>query len=251
MFENLGNDYMCQGPYVVISVSSGSSSDCQALCSLSADCAAMTFQAAESQGQSYCAHAPARPRPTPLPHQPLYPPLPPLLAGYFHFPDVSRCEEAEFGEAKADIQDICDRPDGLGPLSGFSCSFDSTSSCGSGSDTVYQAMSPTGYMCPGWYVEMYSLVPVSPEDCQAICSESDYCGATTFQEADQSAGRYDYCARGTARPLLSPDRPARPSCRPANPHCPATYPPAPSSQATCTTKSNQSARRMMTTSRTI
>ena len=64
---------------------------------------------------------------------------------------------------------------------------------------VYQAISPTGYMCPGWYVEMYSPVPVSPEDCQVICSESSHCGATTFQEADQSVGRYyNYCARGTA-----------------------------------------------------
>ena len=57
---------------------------------------------------------------------------------------------------------------------------------------VYQAISPTGYMCPGWYVEMYSFVPVSPENCQTICSESSHCGATTFQGADPFAGRYYY-----------------------------------------------------------
>ena len=128
-----------------------------------------------------------------------------------------------------------------------------------GSDTsspVYQAMSPTGYMCQGWYVNMSSYDSISAEDCQALCSESIYCGATTFQEADQSEYRYySYCARDTARPLLPPDRPARPSCCPATPHCPAAYPPTrsriPSSQATCTTKSNQSASWTMTTSRTI
>ena len=116
----------------------------------------------------------------------------------------------------------------------------------------YQAMSPTGYMCQGWYAEMYSYDSISPQDCQALCSDSSNCGAMTFQGADGSVGRdYSVCACSTARPLLSPDRPARPSCRPATPHCPATYPPAPSSQATCTTNSNQSARQTMTTSRTV
>ena len=34
----------------------------------------------------------------------------------------------------------------------------------------YQAMSPTGYMCQGWYAEMYSYDSISPQDCQALCS---------------------------------------------------------------------------------
>ena len=68
----------------------------------------------------------------------------------------------------------------------------------------YQAMSPTGYMCQGWYAEMYSYDSISPQDCQALCSDSSNCGAMTFQGADGSVGRdYSVCACSTARPLLS------------------------------------------------
>ena len=73
---------------------------------------------------------------------------------------------------------------------------------------VYQALSSSGYMCQGWYVKkMRSTSPYSysATDCQALCTLSADCGATTH-----SSG---YCASDTACPTCSahPPRPGRPS----------------------------------------
>eukprot|EP00964_Phaeocystis_antarctica_P123151 scaffold86804_cov33-Phaeocystis_antarctica.AAC.1 len=46
----------------------------------------------------------------------------------------------------------------------------------------YQALSPSGYKCQGFYVEKYDFnSPYSAASCLALCTQSADCGATTFR----------------------------------------------------------------------
>jgi len=66
---------------------------------------------------------------------------------------------------------------------------------------VYQALDPSGYKCQGWYVQKYDYNSpgYSAADCQALCTQSADCGATTFQ--NMGSAYYDkICARDTACP---------------------------------------------------
>jgi hypothetical protein len=97
---------------------------------------------------------------------------------------------------------------------------------------VYQALDPSGYKCQGWYVQKYDYNSpgYSAADCQALCTQSAYCGATTFQLPDNSARYYNYCARDTACPTCSSLYPPRPTAVPLAvtlppPSCPHAPPP--------------------------
>ena len=78
----------------------------------------------------------------------------------------------------------------------------------------YEALSPAGFECQGWYTQQF-VSSGSYLNCQALCSSSHNCGATTFKDMSGST----YCACDPALPHLFPPS-APPPSRASGRHTP-------------------------------